>query len=154
MNFKDIKAGFNLFILDKSTYEFQEKRVSSVSVPRLENKVGSMPQMVVDITVDNPAKTYVLPAESSKAYTDCLTLSTTKESVVTDIKVMQSAIEHELQEVPKKQEQLKKCKELLSELDTEYKERQQTEQRITGLEKRFDSFESMLKAIYNKQVNN
>lgn len=148
--FKEIKQGQALYVLNKDSFEFTEFKVESVSSPRLESKPGFMPQMVVDITTANPVKTYVLPSESNKGYTGQLILSDDKSLIVGDLKVAQDAIERSLNDVPKKKADLEKIKNLLADLDTEFKERQQLEKRISGIESKFDSMESMIREMYNR----
>ena len=63
MAFKDLKIGGTLYILNKDSLELKKIKVTNITVPHIENKVNSLTQMVVDITVDSNGKpvTYVVP---------------------------------------------------------------------------------------------
>jgi flagellar biosynthesis chaperone FliJ len=65
-------------------------------------------------------------------------VSTDKDSIVKELhatlKISENYIKEAEREVPKQEKRISKCKELIAQLDTEFKEKQQNEERFAKLE--------------------
>ena len=150
--FKDMSAGSIVYALLKGDdLSYQEGTIVTVGQPRMElPKVPAgqmqMPQMrnVVDVTYQLCGKNYtdtvdvtatMFPTEK----TGCVTLvATDKDIIVKELKASLKVSENYLadaeKKVPKEKKRIKECKTLIGQLDTEEKERQETEQRFAKIE--------------------
>lgn len=131
-------------------------KVVNVGAPRYNNntqnhpasftQMNIIPPMVVDVTVETNGmtNTYALTENLSADAIGSTLISTDKADIIRELKATESDYEEDLSNVPKKEEKLKLCKELISELDTEYREKQQTETRLSNLENKFDKIIELL----------
>lgn len=150
--FKGLTAGTVIYALMKGDdLKYVEGSIVSVSQPRMnvpEMKPGQMQlptmQEVVDVTYSIDGKNYtdMVDATASMFPTKnpgVLTLvSTDKEAIVRELhatlKTSENYIKEAEREVPKQKKRISQCKELIAQLDTEFKERQQTEERFSKIE--------------------
>lgn len=169
--FKDLTAGTIIFALIKGNdMKYCEGSIVSVSHPRMnmpEMKPGQMQmpsvQNVVDVTYSIEGKNYtdtvdVTSSNFSTKNPGAITLvSTEKDSIVRELhatlKMSENYIKEAESEVPKQKKRIADCKEMIAQLDTEFKERQENEQRFTKLEEtqrqqgsKLDEILSLLKA--------
>jgi len=150
--FKDMTAGSTVYALLKGDeLKYVEGSIVSVGQQRMDMPptTGNPLQMpsvknVVDVTYQLDGKNYtdavdvtacMFPTEK----TGCVTLVTTdKDAIVRELKATQKISENYLAEaekkVPRERKRVKDCKAMLSNLDTEYKDRQETEQRFAKIE--------------------
>lgn len=154
MTFREIQQGYVVYLFDRQAVESKECKVLSVSAPRFENKSGIVPQMVLDLTIDNGGeKTYVVPENTGKAYAGGTAIATDKESVIAEIKAMKTASESILADVQKHKEVVSKCGRLLESLDTAYKEKKENEERLTGIEDNLQKLSDMVASLLKKGGN-
>lgn len=148
--FKDLTSGALVYALVKGDeLKYTEGTIVSVSQPRMvmpEMKAGQMPTMqnVVDVTysLDGQNFTDVVDVSASMFPTKnpgAMTLvSTDKDAVVRELhatlKTSENYLKEAEREVPKQKKRIKDCKALIAQLDTDFKERQQTEERFAKLE--------------------
>ena len=155
--FKDLAAGAFVYALSKgeelkyyegSVVSVGQQRVDVPPMPKMPN--GQLPtQMpiirnVVDVTYSIDGKTYTdaVDITASAFTTDKLggvaLVATSKDAIVNELRQTEQSVESYITEaekgLPKKKEQLKSCKSLIAQLDTSYKEKQQTEERFTKIE--------------------
>ena len=173
--FKGLTAGTVIYGLMKGDdLKYVEGSIVSVSMPRMnmvEMKPGQMQvpsmQEVVDVTYSIDGKNYTDMVEATAGMfptknPGTLTLvSTDKESIVRELratlKTSENYIKEAEREVPKQEKRIGQCRELIAELDTEFKERQETEQRFAKLEEaqkeqggKLDDIQGMLRQLLNK----
>lgn len=150
--FKDITTGSLIYALIKDEeMRYVEGSIVSVSSPRMnmpEMKAGQlqMPtmQQVVDVTYSLDGKNYtdavdvaasMFPTKNPGALS---LISTDKDCIVRELhatlKTSENYIKEAEREMPKQEKRIKKCKELIAQLDTDFKERQQNEERFIKLE--------------------
>lgn len=152
--FKDMTAGAVVYALVKGDdLKYCEGSIVSVSRPRMnmpEMKAGQMPlqmpsvQSVVDVTYSLDGKNYtdVVDVASCMFQTSnpgaVSLVSTDRDSIVRELHATLRNSENYLKEaereVPKQEKRISDCKALISQLDTDFKEKQQTEQRFAKLE--------------------
>lgn len=173
--FKGLPAGTVVYALMKGDdLTYQEGSIVSVSQPRMnmgEMKPGqvSIPTMqeVVDVTYSIDGKNYtdmvevtasMFPTKSPGVLT---LVSTDKDAIVRELhatlKSSENYIKEAEREVPKQKKRIGQCKELIAQLDTEFKERQETEQRFAKIEStqkeqggKLDDIQGMLRQLLNK----
>ncbi|UKK52678.1 hypothetical protein [Prevotella sp. E2-28] len=148
--FKDLTPASVIYALIKGDdVKYIEGSIVSVSQPRMnmpDMKMGQLPTMqnVVDVTYSLDGKNYTDTVDTTASMfstknTGALTLiSTDKESVVRELhatlKTSENYIKESEREVPRQKKRIKDCKTLIMQLDTDFKEKQQTEERFAKLE--------------------
>lgn len=131
MLFKDTKAGYPIYLLDKDGVKATHGRVVSVSTPRVQTpQVGAFPQnplaasLVVDVTieVDGTTRTYTMPETSTITYAGNIALSTEKESILREIQALKTVSEEALSKVEAHRQTIENCNKVLEEWDTTFAE--------------------------------
>lgn len=163
--FRDIQPGNTLFVLSKGeklTYE--ETAVVSVSQPRADvlqqnNQFPMQMQgirQVVDVTYTIAGKTYTdttdinLSVLSNSQTGFPVMVSTEKEYVINELKETLKQSEQVLKSVEKHKKRVKDCKTLIAEIDTEYNEKVQTENRLSKLEESSIKTNELLQQLLEK----
>lgn len=148
MAFKDLKIGGTLYILNKDSLELRKVKVTNITVPHIENKVNSLTQMVVDITVDSNGKpvTYVVPDNLSITFCGQEMLTYDKPLLIEEIKATKALNEQTVSMYNKATENISKCDVLISDLDDAYREKKANEERLDRLEK---MIEGLIKSLGN-----
>ena len=148
MAFKDLKIGGTLYILNKDSLELKKVKVTNITVPHIENKVNSLTQMVVDITVDSNGKpvTYVVPDNLSITFCGQEMLTYDKSLLIEEIKATKALNEQTVSMYNKATENISKCDVLISDLDDAYREKKANEERLDRLEK---MIEGLIKSLGN-----
>lgn len=147
MQFKDIKQGYPVYILDKSNLNFSQGKTTAVSFSRMDvNQKTGKAEMVRDITIeaDDKTATYTIPEELSVTYAGNLVLSTDKQGLINDVNAVQSQAEQILAQREEAETLLAKAPGLLVELNPVYKEKQETEKRFSKIEDAIAEMKDML----------
>lgn len=154
MLFQDLKAGFYVFIFNKSTFEASRVRVTQdVQPPHYDNKSPyNNTTKVVDVCIDyNGPKIYTVTEGSDTGWFNDLTISTVKENITREIEAVMNSYQEDLKQVDFKKKGVEKCKEILSNWDDSYKEKKEQEERLTNIEGNIKDLQEgvgqMLKAI-------
>jgi len=151
--FKELAAGAPIFALVKGDeLKYYEGSIISVGAQRMEMpKIDGQQQMqlpsiknVVDVTYNIDGKNYtdavdvtasVFPTDKTGAIT---LIATEKEAIIRELHATQKSAENYIVEaknlVPKREKQVEQCKQLIAELDTAFREKQETEQRFSKIE--------------------
>lgn len=153
--FKDMTVGALVYALvkDENELKYIEGSIVSVSQPRMnmpDIKPGQMPmqmpamQQVVDVTYSLEGKNYTDVVDSAAGVFSTnnpgavTMVSTEKDAVVRELhatlKTSENYLKDAEREVPKQKKRIKDCKALILQLDTEFKEKQQTEERFAKIE--------------------
>lgn len=154
MAFKDIKQGYSVYILDKQNMTITEGKVITVGFPHIDvnNKPqAGISQMVVDVTIESSQKTatYSIPENLSITYAGDIVLSVDKQSLSYEVQSMKTQAEKIIESVPKQKEIVDKATTLLSELNPEYKEKKENEQRFSRIEDSINKLESTVTNFIN-----
>jgi len=166
--FKELQTGNTLYVLVKADQKltYEETTVISVSAPRTEMPqtpqfpVNSAFKQVVDITYSVGGKTYTDTADvtasmlQSGAVTTPTLVATEKDFVLNELKETLKQSEKWVKDVDKHKKRIKDCKTLISELDTEFKEREATENRLSKLEETSQQTNDMLRELIQKMKDN
>lgn len=137
MLFKDIKQNYPVYILDKQNITFIHGKVTSISLPHMDNSnpmvIG---KSVVDVTIEADGKgaTYTMPEDKSMVYAGSIVLATDKESIVREVEAMKASAEQAIANVEKQKEIASKSTNLLTELNPIFKEKQENEKRMSKME--------------------
>lgn len=152
--FKNLTAGALVYALVKGDeLKYTEGTIVSVSHERMnmpKYDAAQMPmqmpsvQNVVDVTYSLDGQNYtdvvdvtasMFPTKNPGAMT---LVSTDKDAIVRELHATLKSSENYLKEaereVPKQKKRIKDCKALIAQLDTDFQDRQQTEERFAKLE--------------------
>ena len=147
MLFKDIKQNFPVYILDKQSMSFTQGKVQSVSFPHIDNSSPmGMGKTVIDVAIEADGKsgTYAMPENLSVVYAGNIVLSTDRDGIMREVEAMKTSAEQILASVDKQREIVEKSTALLTELNPEYKAKQQNEQRLSSLESSMKELKDMM----------
>lgn len=148
MTFKELRQNLPIHIFDKKAMTYTQGKVVNTGTPRINTQqnqqpaFGTMPQMqmLVDVTVDYNGKTetFALDVNANVAAVGTCLVSTDKADILNELHATAADDEKYLagveDEKKMRQERLDKCKSLIADLDTAYKERQETENRFKTIE--------------------
>lgn len=152
MLFKDIKQNYSVHILNKDKLTLSDGKAITVGFPRYDLTAKST---VVDITLDvnGSTATYAIPESLSVTYAGNLVLSTDKEGLVREIEAMKTSAEQILASVDHQKEVIEKSSALLSELNPQFKEKQETEKRFANIESSVHKIEELVTNFINNFNN-
>ena len=151
MIFKELKKGLPVYILNKNTLEYSQGKVVQDATPqRLNTTFGQGLLTDVSIEAGGITKIWTLPADQKVAemQSDSDTIiAIDKSTILAMVKSIHGEFESYLEGVPHYEEKLEKAKALIGELDQNYKQQQQTEERFTKIEQSIDGIQTALSEI-------
>lgn len=162
MNFKELKPNYPIHILDKTEgVKYVLGKVLNVGQPRYnmptQQAPGSMPNfsipsMKVDVTIETDGKTntYALTENVSVDSIGNILFSTDKEGIVRELDATITHCEQYLSEEERVKRDLEESKALKGQLDTSYKDKQETDKRFEKIEKAQEGMGDMLRKIMQK----
>lgn len=152
MTFRELKSGYPIHLLDRTALIYRQGKVMSVGIPHADLQPGNYGKMLVDVCIQTPdgkSNTYSVCDTEQTAYAGNLLLSCSKECITNEVRAIKTQTEDALAKVADAQKTIDNCKALLEELDTAYKDRQETEKRFQTIE---DKMDRILTAINNKRL--
>lgn len=147
MQFKDIQPLQPVHILNKQDMTYIKGKVTNKGFPRMpSNFKPGQNTMVVDVTIEADGKTatYEIPENLSITYANNLVLSTDSAGLIGEVESMKNTAEQILQSVEQQQKILDKSKELLAELNPAFKDKRETDERLSKMETSIKKMEEML----------
>lgn len=152
MYFKDLKQNYPVYILDKQTLTLTQGKAVAVGFPRMEmNPAAGKSGMVVDVSIVADGKTanYVIPENLSVTYAGNLVLSVDRQGLAGEVESMKVTAEQAIASVEQQKQILEKSTTLLAELNPTYREKQETEQRLSKIEASMGELKDMLSRLLN-----
>jgi len=157
MTFKDLKSGYPIYLLDRTALKYEQGKVMAVSPPHADVQPGNYGKMLVDVSIqtkEGKQNTYSVSDTEQTAYAGSLLITCNKECVVNEVRAINAQAEEILAKVADTQNIVASCKALLEELDTTFKDKQETEKRFQKIDEKFTAMEGkmdkILSAINNK----
>lgn len=153
MLFKDLKVGYQVYILHKGAdIRVGTGKVTAVSPPRFPQTQGNYQamQMVVDVTIEESgeSKTYTTPDSLSVTYAgNEMVIATEREGILREIETIKAHNEDELSKVVTRRTLVAKCDKILTEWNPQFKEKRETEERFAKLETSMTDLKSMLSGL-------
>lgn len=159
MTFKELRPNNIIHVLDKNDgVAYIQGKVLNVSQPRFDTQQMpqpgampsmQMPQMVVDVTVEANGKTdtYKFPEGGSVAAVGNVLFSTDVAGILREVDATIADCEQYFADKEHKEKAYEQSKRLKSELDSSYKEKQETENRFNTIEQKQEEQGNMLKEI-------
>lgn len=146
MLFKELKSNYPIFLLDRATLSFEQARVMNVQ-PNYQSV--NMNRIEVNVTIQNKEgkqNTYAVADSEQSAYAGNLFISTSKDSIINEVNALKNASEEVLSKVDEHKQTVEKCKNLLAELDTSFRDQQKTNQRVDQMENKLDEIFKFVKS--------
>jgi DNA-binding transcriptional regulator GbsR (MarR family) len=146
MLFKELKSNYPIFLLDRATLSFEQARVMNVQ-PNYQSV--NMNRIEVNVTIQNKEgkqNTYAVADSEQSAYAGNLFISTSKDSIINEVNALKNASEEVLSKVDEHKQTVEKCKNLLAELDTSFRDQQKTNQRLDQMENKLDEIFKFVKS--------
>lgn len=146
MLFKELKSNYPIFLLDRATLSFEQARVMNVQ-PNYQSV--NMNRIEVNVTIQNKEgkqNTYAVADSEQSAYAGNLFISTSKDSIINEVNALKNASEEVLSKVDEHKQTVEKCKNLLAELDTSFRDQQKTNQRLDQMESKLDEIFKFVKS--------
>lgn len=146
MLFKDVKQNYPVFILNKQEVSYSQGKVTSVSLPHMDNSnpmvIG---KSVIDVTieVDGKSATYAIPENLSIVYANDIVLSTDRDGIMREVEAMKSSSEQAIKNIERHKMIVEKSSTLLTELNPVFKEKQENERRLTNMEKSIEELKNL-----------
>lgn len=157
MTFKDLKSGYPIYLLDRTALKYEQGKVMAVSLPHADVQPGNYGKLLVDVTIqfkDGKQNTYSVSDTEQTAYAGNLLITCSKECVVNEVRAINAQAEEILTKAESAQKTVDSCKVLLEELDTVFKDKQETEKKFNKIDERFiameDKMDKILSAINTK----
>lgn len=157
MTFKDLKSGYPIYLLDRTTLKYTQGKVMAIGIPHADVQPGNYGKMLIDVSIqtnDGKQNTYSVSDIEQTAYAGTLLLTCNKDCVVNEVRAINAQAEDTLTKVEAARKTVDSCKTLLEELDTAFKDKQETEKRFQKIDERFsgmeDKMEKILLALSNK----
>ena len=150
MTFKDLKSGYPVYLLDRTALKYEQGKVMSVSLPHADMQPGNYGKMLVDISIqtnDGKHNTYSVSDTEQTAYAGNLLITCNKECVVNEVRAINAQAEEILAKANTAQKTVGSCKVLLEELDTAFKDKQETEKKFNKIDERFSAMEDKMDKI-------
>ena len=151
MNFKELRKGFPVYIINKDTVEYTQGRVAQDATPPRINTTFGQP-MITDVSIEanNVTKIWTLPADQKVAEMQSdsnIIISTDQVAILAMIKNIQTECETYLQGIDLNKKRLDSSKKLIAKLDINYKQQQETEERFSRIEQSIQGMEDTLSQI-------
>lgn len=159
MIFRDLKAGFPIYLFDRASRKFNQGKVTTNPCPDFENGkqnvMAAMPGMPnygarnvkVNVqTEDGKQSIYSVVDTEQTAYSDTLVISCSKESIINEVNALKNQANDIINKMPDFEQTVKDCDQLLSELDTSFRDQQRTNQRLDKMENKLDEIFKFVKS--------
>lgn len=146
MLFKELKSNYPIFLLDRATLKFEQAKVMNVQ-PNYQSV--NMNRIEVNVTIQNKEgkqNTYAVADSEQSAYAGNLFISTSKDCIINEVNALKNASEEVLSKVEEHKQTVEKCKELLGELDTTFRDQQKTNARLDQMENKLDEIFKFVKS--------
>lgn len=135
--FRDLKQNQHVYLLRRNDgLHVSEGKVISVSPPHIDpTKIGSVNQMLVDVTIEENGKTkmFQIPDNLSVAYCDNneLTISSDRDCFVREVESIKSQA---LDGVDRNKATIQQADKILSEYSPAFKEKRDSDERLSRME--------------------
>ena len=146
MLFKELKSNYPIFLLDRATLSFEQAKVMNVQ-PNYQSV--NMNRIEVNVTIqtkEGKQNTYAVADSEQSAYAGNLFISTSKDCIINEVNALKNASEEVLSKVDEHKKTVEKCKELLAELDTSFRDQQKTNERLDQMENKLDEIFKFVKS--------
>lgn len=134
MQFRDVKAGFSLFLFDREKAEMRDAKVLDVSPVHYDGTLG-VSDMVIDIGVEGFQKKLTFNERAESGTIGNLVISTTRDVIIKEVEHSLEQVELALSQRDSMLEKRDRYKKILSDFSPKYKKDQEIDARFVKIEK-------------------
>lgn len=151
MLFKDLKEGYQIFVLDKNGIEVTEGRIESITPPHFDNHYGGN-DAVVDLVINAGSKnlSYSFKANTETGYTGSLVITTSRETITREVEATKNQVDMHIANYDKYKSCSEKCNKILSEFSPAFREKAATEERFIKIESSVNDIKGMIKDLFKE----
>lgn len=145
--FKDVRPNQTIYVLNRRDVEIHEEKVATVGIPYIDTRNVGNAKMVVDVTATDGLggqHVYVVPDGGNIAFTTDSVLSLVKENLIAEVEAICTESQRVVDSVEEHKSKLSRCKELLSELKPEIREKRELDNRLNSLESSMSELKDMM----------
>lgn len=167
MQFREIKQGYQVYILDTNKISATNGKVVNVSQPYFPSPQTfgqtqqafsqTSTQRMIDVTIENDGRTQTLsvPENSQVVNTpNNMIISCDKEGIIREVEAIKAIKEERLKNRDKDEADLKSCEEILTSWNPEFAAKKEQDKRLSAMEDKIGNMEEMMKKFfqsYNKE---
>ena len=161
MLFKDLHKGNVVYVLNTDELKLSNGKVVNVGVPYFDMP-SQVPNMnmnmnasrVVDVTIEinGATNTYKIPENLSVTFANKMLLSTDKSAVVNEIESIKSICNDVVNNYERSLEKIKICDNLLSDLNPEFKEKKENEEKLANMQSEISEIKQMILKLNEKKI--
>lgn len=153
MQFKDVKQGYPVYILNTETVKAANGKVINVSQPYFPTQQAFNPtntNRMIDITIEYEGRnqTFSIPENSQIANAPNLVISSEREAIIREVEVMKAKSEEVVNSVEKNKKIIESCEDILTNWNPAFAEKKEQDKRLTAMENKIGSMESMMRELY------
>lgn len=141
MTFKDAQVGMQLYVFDRTNLTLKITKITNFVASHFDPNIASG-KMAVEVT-DSDNHKYTIDDGLIIAYFNNCAISIDREVILREIETFKIKSENVLAEVPRHEEIVKKCNELLVENNPKLKEKQENENRFNNIESSIGELKNM-----------
>ena len=117
MKAKEYRTGMAIYMLDNETMKLTIGKVMKVGAPYFAPNGGIQKVVDVEVDIDGSRKVYVMQEDSELSYVENCVISANREQLKMEVEAIKAKAEEAVKNYEKNCERLKRCDELLAELD-------------------------------------
>lgn len=159
MLFKDLHKGNVVYVLNTDDLKLTNGKVINVGVPYFDMP-SPTPNMnmnasrVVDVTIEinGATNTYKIPENLSVTFANKMLLATEKVAVINEIEGIKNTCNDIVNNYEKSLEKIKICDELISELNPEFKEKKENEEKLANMQSEIREIKQMILKLNEKRT--
>lgn len=147
MTFKDIRPNHLVFLFDKNKLEVKTCKVKEaqphVATPHLGIMAPGGSTVDLTLEVDGADTSYVIPDNLSVTFAPGIVLSTDRQGLIPEVEKLRNESQQVIDSLPHHKQVIERTPDILAQLNPQFREQQQTEQR-------FEKLESMMQQIIDR----
>lgn len=159
MQFKDIKQGYPVYILNTEELKALNGKVINVSNPYFPPQTSFNPsqqpfnptttQRMVDITIEHDGRnqTFSVPENSQVVNAPNMIISCDKDGIIREVEAIKSTKEERLKNRDKDEKDVKACEEILANWNPEFAAKKEQDKRLSAMEDKIGSMEGAMQEI-------
>lgn len=159
MQFKDIKQGYPVYMLNTEELKASNGKVINISNPYFPPQPSfttsqqafspTTTQRMLDITIENEGRnqTFSVPENSQVVNAPNMIISCEKEGVIREVEAIKSTKEERLKNREKDEKDVKTCEDILANWNPEFAAKKEQDKRLSAMEDKIGSMEGTMQEI-------
>lgn len=159
MQFKDIKQGYPVYMLNTEELKAYNGKVINISNPYFPPQPSfttsqqpfspTTTQRMLDITIEHEGRnqTFSVPENSQVVNAPNMIISCEKEGVIREVEAIKSTKEERLKNREKDEKDVKTCEDILANWNPEFAAKKEQDKRLSAMEDKIGSMEGTMQEI-------